>query len=84
MAGQRRLWLASRARLPAGQVIAGQLGQQVGGVHHHVFHHLAHAGLDLGGEHAQHEEGRNAVDEEERETAGGCPGAWVYSQFNQK
>jgi len=30
-----------------GQVLGGQLGQQVGGVDHQVFHHLAHAGLEV-------------------------------------
>ncbi|MNT75393.1 hypothetical protein D3C72_2142840 [compost metagenome] len=57
----------ARSQPPRRQVIAGQLGQDVGGVYHHVFHHLAHAGLDLGHEHAQHKKRGDAVDEEEGE-----------------
>lgn len=65
---------------PGGQVLAGQLGQDVGRVHHHVFHHLAHAGLDLGHEHAQHKERGDAVDEEEGEQQADAEAHWLTSR----
>ena len=46
------------------QVIGGQLGQHVGRVHQRVFHRLAHAGLDLGDEHAPQQQRRHRDDEE--------------------
>jgi hypothetical protein len=58
-------------RLPPGrhgaQVGRGLLGQGVGAVHQHVFHHFAHAGFDLGQKHAKDEHRRDAADEEKAE-----------------
>ncbi len=52
---------------PGAQVVGGQLGQDVGGVHHHVFHHLAHAGLDLCYENPQYKKTRQPGDQEKAE-----------------
>jgi hypothetical protein len=78
-AGQRRCCCWHLRQPPGGQVVAGQLGQQVGRVHHHVLHHLAHAGLDLGHEHAQHKERGNAVDEKKANSRR-MPRRMVYSK----
>jgi hypothetical protein len=43
----------------------GQRGKRIGGLHQRVLGHLAHAGLDLHHEDAQHEKGGQAVDQEE-------------------
>ncbi|MPM41927.1 hypothetical protein SDC9_88587 [bioreactor metagenome] len=58
---------ARQTQVSAGHLVAGQLGQDVGRVHHHVLHHLTHAGLDLGSEHPQDEKRRNAIDDKEGE-----------------
>jgi len=49
--------------LAGAQIVAGEPGQQVGGIDQRVFLRLAHAGFDLFDKHIEHKPGRDADDQ---------------------